>query len=220
MHEYKGVIVKPGLCSEQQLFSCDIPVLWSCLKHLSLSLASLDPAAGVGPPAAPVEPAQLHSLELWFYGCTACLGPEHPYLKILKIIYKTQKITFIGVQLWKENRIRRDTCFNQLLDEFFLHANGDRQLPDLLLSLKKSPLRNTFKTFQTFPYRCFPTTGVSYTRILEKCKRLVKWYNDKGLQNFKRASERQAITKNILWKCVNNICTVNSGFKTLSIWIY
>ncbi len=81
MHERGGVTVKPGLCFERQLSSCDIPELWSCLSHWSLSLASPDPAAAVEPPAAPAEPAQLRSLEPLSCGCTACWGPEHPYLK-------------------------------------------------------------------------------------------------------------------------------------------
>lgn len=106
MHENRGVTVKPELCSEQQLSSCDIPVLWFCLSRWPLSLASLDPAAAVGPPAAPVEPAQLHSPELWSYGCTACSGPEHPYLKKpphKELIYKTQKRTSI----WKKRERSR-----------------------------------------------------------------------------------------------------------------
>lgn len=81
----------PELCSEQQLSSCDIPVLWFCLLHWSPSLASRGRAAAAGRPAAPVEPAQLHSPGLWSYGCTVCSGPEHPYLKTSKeLIHKTQ----------------------------------------------------------------------------------------------------------------------------------
>lgn len=41
------------------------------------------------------------------------------------------------------------TCFDQLLDELFLHANSDRELSDLLLRLEKAQLRKTFETFQT-----------------------------------------------------------------------
>lgn len=99
MHECRGETVRPELCSEQQLSSCDIPVLWFCLSHWSPSLASQGRAAAAGRPAAPVEPAQLHSPGLWSYGCTACSGPEHPYLKNSKeLIYKTQYRTSI----WKK----------------------------------------------------------------------------------------------------------------------
>lgn len=79
--QYRDVAVEPELCSEQRRSSCDIPVLWFCPLCWFLSLVSPDPAAAVGPPAAPVEPAQLHSPELWSYGCIACSGPAHPYLK-------------------------------------------------------------------------------------------------------------------------------------------
>lgn len=74
----------PELCSGQQQSSCDIPELGSCLWHWSLSLASPAPAADAGPPEAPAEPARLHSPVLWSYGCTACSGPEHLYLKFKK----------------------------------------------------------------------------------------------------------------------------------------
>lgn len=53
----------------------------------------------------------------------------------------------------KVAEIEISTCFDQLLDKFFLHADGDRQLPDLLRCLVKSPLRNAFKTFQTVTHR-------------------------------------------------------------------
>lgn len=58
--------------------------------------------------------------------------------------------------------IQTVTCFDQLFDEFFLHADGEWKLPDLLLCLQKSPLWNTFKTFQAFTHRRLPGSGVCY----------------------------------------------------------
>lgn len=63
--------------------------------------------------------------------------------------------------MWREKMmISKSTCFDQLLDEFFLHPNGDRELSNLLLCLKKAQLRNTFKTFQTSTQRHLPCTTI------------------------------------------------------------
>lgn len=89
----------PELCSEQQQSSCDIPELWSCLRHWLLSLASPAPAADAGPPEAPAEPAQLHSPALWSYGCIACSGLEHLYLELKKNNSNNKKIDLPNTDL-------------------------------------------------------------------------------------------------------------------------
>lgn len=146
--------VQPELCSEQQLSSCDIPALCSCLLCLFLSLVSPDPAADVEPPAAPDAPAQLHFPEPRSYGCTAYSGPEHPSLK------ERQSADINNKRNGLQRRCRTATCFDQFLDEFFLHADGDRQLPDLLLCLKKSALWYSLKASETFP-----AAGISFTDL-------------------------------------------------------
>lgn len=135
-------MVKPGLCSEQQLSSCGIPVLWSYLLRLSLSPASLDPAAAVGPPATPVEPAQLRSPEQWFYDYTACSGPVHPYLKNIPFIYKTQKMTVLEAQLEKGNQIRMvPVLTSSLMSSSFMRMVTDSSL--IFCCAWRSPLSET-----------------------------------------------------------------------------
>lgn len=129
MHVFRGVAAVPELCSEQQLSSCDIPVLWSCLLRWFLSLASPDPAAAVGPPAAPVEPAQLRSPELWSCGCTACLRLEHPYLKNTNNwMTKTQQRTFI-LKIRRGNGMRFVPVFtSSLMSSSFMRIVTDSSL--------------------------------------------------------------------------------------------
>lgn len=60
---------------------------------------------------------------------------------------------------WETQAVTR---FDQLFDEFFFHADGEWELPDLLLCLQKSPLWNAFKTFQAFSHGRVPGSGVGY----------------------------------------------------------